>query len=154
MTNLAPNMLAIYPHLLARLREIPEIYAVQGVRELSLMLDNRDIVPQDNTLYVILDGWQPDSNQSSGSLKKMRLSFSLVLATQYFGDLDVPHEIETIGQTLTAIRRALQGWQPTQERNGRQIPILVDRFNEVAPASINYFDGFALYPLRFETTTL
>lgn len=153
MTKNPQNMLAVYPLLIQRLAEIPELYAVQGVRELSLMLNSRDLVPQDNTLYVVLDGWTPEGN-APNQLKKMRLSFSLVLAKQYYGDLEVPHEVASVGEMLTAIRRQMQGWQPTQERNGRAVPYLVERFDEAAPASINYFDGFALYPLRFETTTL
>ena len=147
------NMLGVYPHLMARLRTLPELYAVQGIRELSQMLESRHIVPQHNTLYVVLDGWQPE-NTPSGSLKKMRLSFSFILAQQFYGDSEAVHEIENIGNTLTHIRRTLQGWQPKETRNGREIPILVERFNEVAPADIHYFDHFALYPLRFETTTL
>ncbi|WII93188.1 hypothetical protein QEO94_11315 [Kingella negevensis] len=153
MTKPPKNMLESYPLLIARLKELPELQDVQGVRELSLMLDNRDIVPQDNTFYVVLDGWQPEKS-APNQLKKMRLSFSLVLAKQYYGALEVPHEWEQVGETLTAIRRQLQGWQPTIERNGREIPAMVDKFDEVSPASINYFDGFALYPLRFETVTL
>lgn len=147
------NMLGVYPHLMAHLNTLPELTAVCGVRELSQMLSSRDVIPQHNTLYVVLDGWQPE-NSHSGSLKKMRLSFSFILAHQFYGHIEVPHEMENIGNTLTNIRRHLQGWQPKTTRNGREIPILVERFNEVSSASINYFDNFALYPLRFETTTL
>ena len=88
------------------------------------------------------------------NLKKTRLGFSLILAKRYYGAFDVPHELEAIGETLTAIRRHVQGWQPTTLKNGREVPILVEKMDETAPAPLNYFDGFALYPLRFETVTL
>ena len=147
------NMLAVYPFLIEHLSALPEIERVCGVREFAQMLDKRDIVPEDNTLYVVLDGWQPES-RGANQLKKTRLGFSLILAKRYYGAFDVPHELEAIGETLTAIRRHVQGWQPTTLKNGREVPILVEKMDETAPAPLNYFDGFALYPLRFETVTL
>lgn len=149
------NMLAVVPHLMARLGELDGVHSVQGVRELAQMLDDktRQIIPEDNAVYVVFDSFTPEGS-GNGKQKQVRLSFSIVLARQFYGASDVPHLESAVGEMLSAIRTHLQGWSPTRQEYGKDKPFLTQPFDEVAAAEIAYFDNFALYPVRFETVTL
>ncbi|RRD89054.1 phage tail terminator protein [Conchiformibius steedae] len=143
------NMLAIYPVLLEQVRQVQGVYAVQGVRELAQMLDDNSIRPVDGTLYAVFDGWLPLADGvKAKQQKRKRLSFSLILAKQFYGAEDVPHEQPDVGELLARICGALQGWHPRDDA-GR--PLTAAPFDEVQAAPIQFFDNFALYPMRFET---
>lgn len=147
-----PNLLMILPILKNRLAEMPEIAHVQGVQELSQLAGEREIQPLDGTVYVVFDGSQPlASSNNRLKQKKKRLSFSVILAKQFYGAEDVPHEDDAVGELLYAICAKLQGWQPVNEQKR---PITTEPFDEVQALEPIYFDNFALYPLRFETEIL
>lgn len=146
------NMLAVLPLLKKRLAELPEIAHVQGLQELAQLASGREVQPYDNTLYVVFDGSQPlTSSNSRLKQKKKRLSFSVILARQFYGAEDVPHEDETVGELLYAICAKLQGWQPLDNNDK---PMTTQPFDEVQALEPMYYDNFALYPIRFETEIL
>lgn len=146
------NMLFVLPLLKQRLSELPEIALVQGLQELSQLMSEREIQPTDNTLYVVFDGAQPLTSSSNRlKQKRKRLSFSVILAKQFYGANDVPHEDEAVGELLYAICAKLQGWQP---ENAKKQPLTSQPFDEVQALEPIYYDNFALYPLRFETEIL
>ncbi len=147
------NMLAVLPLLKNRLAELPEITHVQGAQELAQLTGEREIQPLDGTVYVVFDGSQPLTNSNNHlKQKKKRLSFSVILAKQFYGAFDVPHEETAVGELLYAICAKLQGWQPLDERG--KPSIVSAPFDEVQALEPLYFDNFALYPMRFETEIL
>lgn len=149
---MTPDMFAVLPLLKERLAQITPICDVQSIQELAQLLDEREIQPQDNTVYIGLDGYKPHP-QSAGNKrqKKKTLSFSVILAKQFYGAFDVPHEHDSVGQLLYQICASLQGWQPKDEQGK---PITASPFDEVQAVDIMFYDNFALYPLRFETEIL
>lgn len=146
------NLFAVLPLIKARLADLPDVHTVQSIQELAQLLEQRDIQPIDNALYVGLDGYAP-INQTAGNkrMKKKRLSFSVILAKQFYGAVDVPHEDIATGEMLHRICASLQGWQP---ETADQRPMTITPFDEVQAVEPLYYDNFALYPLRFETEIL
>lgn len=146
------NMLSVLPLLKDRLAQLPQIARVQGLQELAQLMSERQVQPDDNTLYVVFDGAQPLANGNNRwRQKKKRLSFSVILAKQFYGALDVPHEEAQVGELLYAVCAKLQGWQPVNAKNQ---PLTAQPFDEVQALEPVYYDNFALYPLRFETEIL
>lgn len=146
------NMFAVLPHLKARLAAVPNVVAVQSIQELSQLLSDREIQPQDGVVYVGLDGWKPHANSVGNKRQKRKtLSFSVILAKQFYGAYDVPHDEEAVGELLNAICASLQGWQP---EIAPKRPLTATPFDEVQAVEPMFYDNFALYPLRFETEIL
>lgn len=147
------NLFAVLPLLKARLQNMPNVVRVQSIQELAQLLDSREIVPQDGAVYVGLDGWKPHpSSINQRRQKRKTLSFSVILAKQFYGAYDVPHDEAATGEMLDAICATLQGWQPLDERG--KPSIVSSPFDEVQALEPMYYDNFALYPLRFETEIL
>lgn len=147
------NMFAVLPHLKARLETVPHVLRVQSIQELAQLLNEREIQPEDNTVYVGLDGWKPHvASINNKRQKRKTLSFSVILAKQFYGAFDVPHEDVAVGEMLDAICGALQGWEPVNEQG--KPTIVAQPFDEVQAVEPMFYDNFALYPLRFETEIL
>lgn len=146
------NMFAVLPLLKARLKAVPNVVQVQSIQELAQLLDNREIQPLDGAVYVGLDGWKPYSSVNNKKQKRKTLSFSVILAKQFYGALDVPHDDAATGELLDTICGALQGWLPI-DPNGKP-SIVSEPFDEVQAVEPMFYDNFALYPLRFETEIL
>lgn len=138
------DFLACYPALLSRLQTITQIKKIQEIKELA-EIDGGAVVPLDGAVYVIFDGLTPTSANNGGREQVMELGFTLILAKQQYN----PHpRIDGVGATLTAICKALQGYEPTQD--GRALSL--SPFVQKPALAVKYFKNYALFPLRFTTT--
>lgn len=151
MTDSAPawhdNILACYPHLIARLRQLPQVRQVLEAQDFAAISSaKRRQLPQDGSVYVLLDGFTPTSDNASGREQIMEIGFSVILTKQQVTPKPCA---DGVGQTLTAIAKALQGYDPSDEY-GRCLT--ATPFKQRKALSVKYEDGFAFFPLRFTTT--
>lgn len=150
MTSAMPawqdDLLAVYPYLLARLKTVSSVKAVLEAKDLAALTGDRQQLPLNGAVYVLLDGFTPKSANDNGREQVIELGFSVILTmTQY-----TPRpNIDGVGATLTNICRALQGFDPTDD-NGRALTLTP--FVQQAALPVRYEDGFAYFPLRFTTT--
>lgn len=150
MTNpLHNDFLAFLPMVIERLNTVQAIKKVFSANELSDLDVGKNINAIDNCVYVILDGFSPSNEVNNGKNQKMDITFSVILAKQYYNQ----RTVGDIGKTLTAIIKSLIGFKPCQDNNPKSplttMPIHLDK-----GASVLYQKGFALYPLRFKTQTV
>lgn len=138
------DMLVCYPALLDRLKAIPQLKKVLEAKDLA-ELDKKAIAPLDGALYVIFDGISQVQEDNGKRGHDLKLGFTLLLAKQQYNP--VPR-LDGVGATLTAICKALQGFEPMQ--NGRALTLTP--FVQESALAIRYFDNYALFPLRFTTT--
>lgn len=138
------DMLICYPALLDRLNAIPAVKKVLEVKELA-SLDNQTVAPLDGAVYVIFDGFSPTSSNNNGREQAIELGFSIVLAKQQYNPTP---KIDGVGATLTAICKALQGFEPMQD--GRALTL--SPFVQKSALPVRYFKNYALFALRFTTS--
>lgn len=138
------NALACYPYLLARLKQIPQVRIVQEAAEFAAISGaQRKHVPLDGAVYLILDGYTPTASNANSREQLIEIGFSVILTKQQF----TPNPAtDGVGQTLTAISKALQGFDPNDQQ-GRAL--VTAPFESRTPLPIQYEDGFAFFPLRF-----
>lgn len=141
------DFLAFINPVIERLGAVKEIKKVLTAHELSNLDVGKSIAPLDGCVYVILDGFAPANEASKGKNQAMDITFSVILAKQYYNKTGVGD----IGATLTAIAKALIGYDPKDElgQHLTTTPIYLDK-----GASVLYQQGFALYPLRFKTQSV
>lgn len=149
MTNpLHTDFLAFMPAVLERLNTVKEIKKVFTANDLSDLNEPKPNTNRiDGCVYVILDSFTPASEASKGKNQAMDIAFSVILAKQYYNKMG----IGDVGATLTAIAKALIGYEPT-DGQGQYLtlnPIYLDK-----GAGVLYQQGFALYPLRFKTQSV
>lgn len=140
------DMLVCYPALLDRLKSISPIKKVQEIKELS-EIDNQAVAPLDGAVYVIFDGLTPTDPNNDGREQTMELGFTIILAKQQYNPTP---RMDGVGVTLTAICKALQGFDP--ERDGRALT--ASPFVQDKALPFRYFKNYALFPLRFTTTVV
>lgn len=138
------DMLVCYPALLDRLNAIPVVKKVLEIKELA-SLDNQTVAPLDGAVYVIFDGFSPVSPNHGGREQVMALGFTIILAKQQYNPTP---KMDGVGATLTAICKALQGFEPIQD--GRALTL--SPFVQKNALPIRYFKNYALFALRFTTT--
>lgn len=141
------DFLAFLPVVIERLNTVKEIKKVFTAHELSDLDTGKNMSAIDGCVYVVLDGFSPASEASKGKNQAMDIAFSVILAKQHYNKTGVGD----IGASLTAIAKALIGYDPKDEQ-GQHLtttPIYLDK-----GASALYQKGFALYPLRFKTQTV
>lgn len=137
------DILVCYPALIARLKKLPQCKKVLEIKNLA-DVDAGLIAPMDGAVYVIFDGLDAkDSN--NGKEQRIQLGFSIILAKQQYTPTP---KMDGVGATLTAICKALQGYQPMQD--GRALTL--SPFVQKQGLPIRYFKNYALFPLRFTTT--
>lgn len=141
------DFLAFIPAVIDRLNSVKEIKKVFTAHELSDLNEPKPNLNRiDGCVYVILDGFAPASEAGKGKNQAMDITFSVILAKQHYNKTGVGN----IGETLTAIAKALIGYEPIASRSYLSLsPIYLDK-----GASVLYQQGFALYPLRFKTQTV
>lgn len=138
------DMLVCYPVLLDRLKSIVQIKKVLEIKELS-ELDNQAVAPLDGAVYVIFDGLTPTDPNNDGREQTMELGFTIILTKQQYNPAP---RMDGVGATLTAICKALQGFEP--EQDGRALTL--SPFVQKQALAVKYFKNYALFPLRFATT--
>lgn len=149
MTNpLHTDFLAFLPAVIERLNTVKEIKKVFTAHELSDLNETKPSLNRiDGCVYVVLDSFAPANEANKGKNQAMDITFSVILAKQHYNKIGVGD----VGVTLTAIVKALVGYEPDNEQ-GQYLtlnPIYLDK-----GANVLYQKGFALYPLRFKTQTV
>lgn len=141
------DFLAFIDPVIERLGAVKEIKKVLTAHELSNLDVGKSIAPLDGCVYVILDGFAPTNEAGKGKNQKMDITFSVILAKQHYNKTGVGD----IGATLTAIAKALMGFEPANAEGQclTLTPIYLDN-----GANVLYQQGFALYPLRFKTQSV
>ena len=133
------NFLAVYLHLLERLKQVEGVKAVKEMGELAELI-KRKSAPLDGTVYVAFGGNTPTSDANNGKFQTETLYFTLVYCATYLPN--GASKLHTIGKVLTAIQAAFQGWQPDAH-------LTDSAFRREKSPSIEYHDGFAFYPITF-----
>lgn len=141
------NMLAVYPELLNKVRSIIGVAVVKEASDLAIFMSEaktqRKVAPAYGAVYVVYGGHALDGSAGQGKLQKNTLFFTLVYCARYLeGGKSTLYET---GATLTAIKKALQGWDPGKE-------FVLSPFVESNSPPIEYNDGYAFYPISFTTT--
>lgn len=138
------NALACYPYLLERLNEVTQVKRVLEAADFAAISGaSRTQVPLDGAVYLMLDGYTPTASNGRGREQLIEIGFSVILTKQQF----TPNPAaDDVGKTLTAISKALQGFDP---RNEQGQALVTAPFESRTPLPIQYEDGFAFFPLRF-----
>ena len=138
------DVLACYPYVLERLRKLPQVKMVLEAQDfVDISGDDRKQMPLDGAVYVILDGYTPTTDNARGSEQMMEIGFSVILTKQ---QVTPNPATDAVGQTLTAISQALQGFDPS-DIQGRALT--TSPFRQRKPLAIRYKHGFAYFPTRF-----
>lgn len=141
------DVLACYPYLIERLRQVPAIRQVLEAQDFAAISSpKRKQLPTDGAVYVLLDGFTPTSDNANGREQMMEIGFSVILTKQ---QVTPNPATDGVGQTLTSIAKALQGFDPS-DAQGRALTAIP--FKQRKALAIQYEDGFAYFPLRFTTT--
>lgn len=138
------NMLAVYPHILARLKTVQGIKAVKEIGELaelvSQLREKRKTAPLDGAVYVVFGGAEIAGEAGKSRQIKQTLYFTFVLCRTYVsGNRSTLYDT---GAVLTAIQSAFQGWDAGKD-------VAAGTFRRTASPPIEYNDGFAFYPIAF-----
>ena len=138
------NALACYPYVLARLEQVSQVKRVLEAADFAAISGaQRKQVPLDGAVYLILDGYTPTNSNANSREQLIEIGFSVILTKQQF----TPNPAtDGVGQTLTAISKAMQGFDPSDSQ-GRAL--VTEPFESRAALPIQYEDGFAFFPLRF-----
>lgn len=143
------DFLACYPYLLERLKNIPQIKAVKEAQDLADLSNERGAVaPLDGVVYVIFDGFTPLDEVNAGKDHALEIGFSLILVKAM---RSTQPNIAIIGETLTAIAKSLQGFEPKNEYGNY---LTVSPFIQRKAIPIRYERGFGFFALRFTTNVV
>lgn len=140
------DLLACYPALIDRLKACPEIKKVCTARELADLGGNKAQMPLDGAVYVILDSITPEQSNNGGRETMITLGFSIILAKQ---NVSPTPKMAGLGVVLTAICKALQGFEP-KNSDGKRLSL--SPFVQEKGLPIRYSNGFGFYAFRFTTT--
>lgn len=143
------NMLACYPAILERMKQVPGVREVLEVAELEAVVSDRKVKPLDGAVYVVFDGFTPDGHIGNKSTLRERLSFSFILAKRQYTPNRLQYGADGVGELITAIKSAFQGFDPV-DAEGKKLTL--EPFSARAALPIAYHDGYAFFPMRFETS--
>lgn len=137
------DILAVYPYFLDRLREIKSVKKVLEAEEMNQLTGDRKKVPLNGAVYVVLDGFTPNSPNNDGEETCIEIGFSVILTMVNYTPKP---NIDGVGTILTAICKALQGFDPKTTKGE---DLVFTPFEQKTALPIRYEDGFAYFPLRF-----
>ena len=147
MANATPawrnNILACYPAILKRLEQVTQVKKVLEAQDFSAISSERRQRPLDGAVYVILDGFTPTSTNDNNRGQTIEIGFSIILTKTNYTPRP---QTDGVGETLTAIAKALQGFDPSDES---ERALTTTPFKQRTALPIRYEDGFAFFPLRF-----
>lgn len=139
------DILACYPALIDRIKSVKQVKKVLEAKDLAELDNKKALAPLDGAVYVIFDGISQVEQDNGKRGHDLKLGFTLLLAKQQYNPTP---RLDGVGQTITAICKALQGFNP--EQDGRALTLTP--FVQEDALAIRYFDNYALFPLRFTTT--
>ena len=87
----------------------------------------------------------PTDIAGANSEQTIEIGFSFILAKRKYTPTKI-HNCEGLGETWTALARALQGFDPV-DAQGRALTSTP--FRQRAALPIDYRSGFGVFPLRF-----
>lgn len=151
MTPYTDNILACYPVLLERLASVPGVKRVLEAPDLEALAADRKIRPDDGAVYLVFDGFTPAETAGNAANLALKLSFSVILTKRQYAPNKMQYGQDGVGETLTALIRALQGFVP---KNGEGKSLTAVPFAARAALPITYDEGYAFFPLRFETSVI
>ena len=151
MTPYTDNILACYSALLERLASVPGVKRVLEAPDLEALAADRKIRPDDGAVYLVFDGFTPAETAGNAANLALKLSFSVILAKRQYAPNKMQYGQDGVGETLTALIRALQGFVP---KNGEGKSLTATPFAARAALPITYDEGYAFFPLRFETSVI
>lgn len=151
MTPYTDNILACYPALLERLASVPGVKRVLEAPDLEALAADRKIRPDDGAVYLVFDGFTPAETAGNAANLALKLSFSVILAKRQYTPNKMQYGQEGVGETLTALIRAMQGFVP---KNTDGQSLTAAPFAARAALPITYDEGYAFFPLRFETSVI
>ena len=131
------DILAFYPALIERLKSVPAIKKVCEAKELEDLDAGRVQTPLDGAVYVVLDSIAPTDGNARGREQLMQIGVSIILP-----------RLDGVGATITAICKALQGFEA--KKDGRHLTL--SPFVQNKGIAIRYSKGFAFFPMHFSTT--
>lgn len=141
------NFLACYPYLLDRIRGVQGVKKVLEATELQALTDSkRKLAPIDGGVYVIFSGMRPSASNNNGREQGFDISFGIILVKRNY--TPQPNDTDDVGRTLTALCKALQGYEPEDE-GGRALTLTP--FEHSSPLPMRYEDGYAFFPLQLTT---
>lgn len=135
------NFLACYPHIIKRLSEVEGVKKVLEAEDLASLGDKQ--MPLDGVVYLIFDGFSPKDDNNARREQIMEIGFSIILTKRNFTPRP---QAFGVGETLTALCKAMQGFDP-QDEKGRALTLTP--FKQTTALAIQYQDGWAYFPLRF-----
>lgn len=135
-------MLRCYPYLIKRLQQVKEIKKVLQVTDLSELGKNK--TPLDGAVYVILLSQTPKGQAGNGKQYFFELDFSVIYVKQHYKQTP----LDGVGQALTAISQAIQGYEPMDDDGNH---LTTEPFLQKGAGNNRVLDNFVLYPLRFST---
>lgn len=137
------NFLACYPAVLEQLRRVKQVKKVLEAQDFANISSERKQRPLDGAVYVIFDGFTPTQPNNTNREQILDIGFSVILAKT---NITPRPQTNGIGETLTAIAKALQGFLPVDQQGN---DLTITPFEQKPALSIQYLDGFAYFPLRF-----
>lgn len=150
--NLPPNLpqwrhnfLACYPVLLQRLQNVAGVKKVLEAKDLQMLTGDRRQRPLDGAVYVIFDGFTPKADNNKRREQLLELGFSIILTKT---NITLKPCTDGVGETLTAIAKSLQGFEPKDEHGSN---LTLTPFKQKPALPIRYEDGFAYFALRYVT---
>lgn len=141
------DFLAFLPVIIQRLGNVEGVKKVFTTQELSDLDVGKNIAPIDGCVYVMLDGYSPNTESGNGKNQAIDVTFSVILAKQYYNKTS----IGDVGITLTNIAKSLIGYEPMNEK-GQNLTLAAIYLDK--GLNVLYQKGFALYPLRFKTVSV
>lgn len=136
------DFLICYPALLERLQSISEIKLVGEAKDLDQVLGDNEIAPSDNAAYLMWDSLTPVSEDGQRE-NTLQIGFSVVLSKQQYTPKP---KIDGIGQMTAAIYKALNGFDPVNEKGQS---LVSKAFRPAKPLPIRFKKGFGFFPMRF-----
>lgn len=137
------NFLACYPALLERIKGVAGVKKVLEAQDLQALTDpKRKLPPVDGAVYVIFSGMTPTNSNNQGREQSFDISFGIILTKRNY--TPKPNDTDDVGTTLTALAKALQGYEPITD-DGRALTLTP--FKQTNPLPMRYEDGFAFFPL-------
>lgn len=106
------DFLAFLPTVIERLNTVKEIKKVFTANDLSDLDTGKNMSAIDGCVYVVLDSFAPANEANKGKNQAMDITFSVILAKQHYNKTGVGD----VGVTLTAIAKALVGYEPDNEQ--------------------------------------
>lgn len=137
------NVLACYPAILTKLKQISQVKKVLEAQDFTSIGNKARQIPLDGAVYVIFDGFTPKVDNNTKREQILEIGFSVILTKT---NITLKPATDGVGETLTAIMKALQGFMPENEHGDE---LTLTPLHQKSALPIQYENGFAYFPMRF-----